>query len=419
LLEKPEIETVISAKDDTHLTWQKAGDEFVPNYVQRANRQYLTPVYRETGGFLITRASVIDEHNRIGKKVRLCLLSGGEDVDIDTYEDWQICEYYLRRKKILFVVTGNSEVGLGHVYNTLLLANDILRHQVEFLVDRDSRLACDKIAQKNYPVYMQEQPNMVDEILVRSPHVVINDRLDTVPDDIVPLKNAGIAVINFEDLGDGAKHADLVINAIYPEEEIQPRHYFGHRYFVLRDEFVYAEQPRLRERVANVLLTFGGVDPNNFTRKVLESIYGFCIESGIKITVVAGFGYRRFDTLEPFAGIDVVRNAQNICEYMAQADVIFTSAGRTTYEAASLGVPCIVLAQNARETTHFFASDEHGFENLGLGAAVPDGKILESFRHIVDSFHIRQHMSVLMKKADLKNGRARVNAMVNDVLEQI
>jgi spore coat polysaccharide biosynthesis predicted glycosyltransferase SpsG len=266
---------------------------------------------------------------------------------------------------------------------------------------------------------MQQRPRIIEDILARGPQIVVNDRLDTESADIEPLKDAGMLVINFEDLGSGAKHADLVVNAIYPEDEMLPKHYFGHRYFVLRDEFVYAAQPEVRENVGSILLTFGGVDPNNFTSKVLEAIHGFCGERGIKITVVAGFGYRRFDSLEPFAGINVVKNAQNICDYMTNADIIFTSAGRTTYEVASLGVPCIVLAQNERETTHFFASREYGFENLGLGTAVSGGRILENFRHIVDSFQTRQHMSGLMKKADLKKGRARVKALINDVLEQI
>ena len=35
------------------------------------------------------------ENNRIGENIELEILSGGEEIDIDTYEDWYICEYYL------------------------------------------------------------------------------------------------------------------------------------------------------------------------------------------------------------------------------------------------------------------------------------------------------------------------------------
>jgi hypothetical protein len=78
-----------------------------------------------------------------------------------------------------------------------------------------------------------------------------------------------------------------------------------------------------------------------------------------------------------------------------------------------------VLAQNKRETTHFFASKEYGFENMGLGAGLSGAEILGNFRHIAESPQTRRHMSELMKKADLKNGRKRVNALINDILEQL
>ncbi len=43
-----------------------------------------------------------------------------------------------------------------------------------------------------------------------------------------------------------------------------------------------------------------------------------------------------------------------IAKYMLNADIIFSSAGRTIYEIASISTPAIILAQNERELTHFF-----------------------------------------------------------------
>ena len=241
------IETIIAAKDDTHLSWRKESDKFLPNYEKRVNRQYLTPTFTETGGFFITRKDIITPTNRIGKNVELHILSNGEEIDIDTYEDWNLCEYHLRRNHILFVVVGNEVVGLGHVYNTLLLANDILNHKITFLVDKESQLAYEKIASKNYPVYIQENQNIIDDIKKLNPDIIINDRLDTDESYISKLKELKLKVINFEDLGDGAKKADLVINAIYPEKQVLKNHYFGHDYFILRDEFIYSKQKEINK----------------------------------------------------------------------------------------------------------------------------------------------------------------------------
>ena len=418
LVDDPALDTVIAARNDTHLTWGLRDGCYVPLYEARVNRQYLPPVFRETGGFLLSRRDSVSAAGRIGARVSLHLLSGGEEVDIDGADDWSLCEFHLRRRRILFVVTGNSVVGLGHVYNTLLIANDILNHEVEFLVDSDSRLAHDAIAARNYPVRMQSRADIADDVLAMGCDVVVNDRLDTDSVYVARLKSAGLAVVNIEDLGPGAAQADLVVNAIYPEKQATPKHHFGPAYFVLRDEFLMKAPAATHDRVERVLLTFGGVDPNNLTRKVLSAIHGFCLENGIAMTVVAGFGYQAYESLASFAGVDIVRNASNIADYMAEADLAFTSAGRTTYELASLGVPALVLAQNEREMTHFFASADNGFRHLGLGVEVPEEEILRHFVEIVLSPHTRRAMSRAMLGTDLRQGRRAVNQLINRLLDE-
>jgi len=412
------IQTVIAAKDDTHLSWRKENDKFLPNYKKRVNRQYLTPTFTETGGFFITRKETITPNNRIGKNVELQILSNGEEIDIDTYEDWNICEYHLRRKHIVFVVTGNSEVGLGHVYNTLLIANDILNHQITFLVDNDSQMAYDKIASNNYPVFMQKNDSIIDDIKNLNPDIVINDRLDTDEHYVKQLKVLNLKVINFEDLGNGAKEADLVINAIYPEKRVLENHYFGHNYFILRDEFINSKQKESVGKVKNILITFGGVDPNNYTRKVIESIYDYCNHNNINIIVIAGFGYKSYDSLSKFKNITIKRNVINISKYMYKADLIFTSAGRTTYEIASIGTPTIVMAQNERELTHFFASSEFGFLNLGLGYNISKEELFKEFLELINSEKNRKYMNEVMKKIDLKNGRKTVIKLIQNLIEE-
>jgi CMP-N-acetylneuraminic acid synthetase/spore coat polysaccharide biosynthesis predicted glycosyltransferase SpsG len=414
-----DIETIIAAKDDTHLSWRKEENNYLPNYKKRVNRQYLTPTFTETGAFFISKQDIISETNRIGKNVELYILNNGEEIDIDTYEDWNICEYHLKRKHILFVVTGNNEVGLGHVYNTLLVANDILNHRVTFLVDQDSKLAFEKISSQNYPVIKQKYLNIVDDIKALSPDIVINDRLDTTEEYMKSLNDLNIKTINFEDLGNGTKYADLVINAIYPEKEVLKNHYFGHKYFILRDEFIYSQAKTISKNVNNILISFGGVDPNNYTKKVIHSIYEYCKKKKIQINVVTGFGYNEFDSLNEYKYINIYKNVKNISKYMIEADLIFTSAGRTTYEIASIGTPAIVLAQNDRELTHFFASSEYGFLNLGLGINLSNDDILSNFKDLISSYENRKYMNELMQKNDLKLGRKKVNKIIKKLMEEI
>lgn len=417
ILRNSEIDTILSAIDDRHLCWTVKDGKYVPTYEARVNRQYLPENYRETGSFLITRSHIISENNRIGTNVKLQPLSSDEAIDIDTYQDWNLCEYLLRKKKILFVVTGYKEVGLGHVYRALILANEILDHEIEFLVDSKSELGMAKIAAKNYPVYIQEEENIIDDINKREADLIINDILDTTVSYVQTLKNLGYKLVNFEDLGGGAQYADLVINAMYPQPSEQKNaQYFGHHYFCIKPEFLFTPKKKLTEKVERILITFGGVDPNNYTLKVLKAVYPFCQEHKIAIDVIAGLGYKNEDTLVGFPDIQMHTDVKNMSDYMVEADIAFTSGGRTTYELASLGIPAIVLCQNERELTHFFASAENGFKNLGLGYEVDQTQLISTFETMVQNYKLRESAHDRMLKQDIESGKYRVINLIKAII---
>lgn len=415
-LEK-DLDTIISAIEDTHLTWKIENNQFIKNYKERLNRQYLPPIYKETGGFLITKRSQITKTNRIGNKIDLYLLPEEEAIDIDTYTDWSICEYYLKRKRILFVTRGNKEIGMGHVYNTLSIANELTEHEVTFLVDNNSELAYKKIQSLNYPVLMQKDSNIINEIKRIKPNIIINDILESEKEYMSQLKDLGVKIINFEDSSENSKYADLVINAIFSEKRIIPKHYYGHKYFILRDEF-YSKNITIstKQNVKNILITFGGTDPSNHTLKILSSIYNYCMDRNITINVIAGIGYENYDSLTKFKNIQVFRNISNISEYMRNADIIFSSSGRTTYEIASVCTPTIVLAQNDREAKHYFPHGENGFINLGVGSNVSEELILNTFSNLEKDYKLREQMSNLMNESDLKEGKRRVLNLIREVI---
>lgn len=417
MLADPSIDTTISVTDDTHLSWRREGDRFVPNYEARVNRQYLTPSYRETGGFLICRRSTLTPDSRIGAHVTLHELQMPESIDIDSHADWGICTHFLRRKRFLFVVTGHRKVGLGHVYNSLLIANDLAHHDVAFLVDSESQLAYDAIAARNYPVHMQTKPSLVDEIRALAPDVVVNDRLDTTVDYMTSLRSLGCRIINIEDLGPGARQADVVINALYPDSDLghDTRTYFGPQVATLRDEFLLTPAREPRASVERVLITFGGTDPGRFTFKVLEAIEGWCAERGIAIDIVTGLGFEESDALANRPHAVLHQDVKAISALMREADVAFTSAGRTLFELAALGTPSIVLAQNERELTHTFAAETNGFLNLGLGKDVSQEQALTTFQRLVEDRELRLELRRRMLSVDLKQGRKNVARIVEEI----
>jgi len=151
--ENSNIDSVLSVVDDRHLSWSydEINKSYVPNYVERKNRQYLPKNFRETGAILATRRNFVLKDSRLGTNLDLIEVSRDESVDIDNYEDWWIAENYLQKKKIAIVVNAYDEIGTGHVYRCLSIASKLIFHEVLFLLAKEHQLGINIINNYNYP----------------------------------------------------------------------------------------------------------------------------------------------------------------------------------------------------------------------------------------------------------------------------
>ena len=423
--ENSNIDSVLSVVDDRHLSWSydEINKSYLPNYVERKNRQYLPKNFRETGAILATRRNFVLKDSRLGTNLDLIEVSRDESVDIDNYEDWWIAENYLQKKKIAIVVNAYDEIGTGHVYRCLSIASKLIFHEVLFLLAKEHQLGINIINNYNYPFKLY---NGKDELLKLiddyHPQIVINDFLDTNEKYMTTLKNNEYFVVNFEDIGPGSKKADLVFNALYEGADLNNNNsYYGYKYYILKDEFYFQPKKIITKNVDNILITFGGTDPNNFTEKVIDSILSTNYKGNIN--VILGLGYKNFEKIiskyESNPIVQIYRNVSNISEFMFKADIIFTSAGRTMYEICSIGVPTICLCQNERELTHVFANENNGFINMGLGINVTKQDIMDNFINLVNNDKLRIEMNQKMLSKNLKNGFNNIWTIISNRYDEI
>ena len=413
------VDSVLSVVDDRHLSWgyDEANERYFPNYIERKNRQYLPKEFRETGAILATRRQFVHEDSRLGTNLQLIEVSREESVDIDNYEDWWVAENYLQKKRVAIIVNAYDEIGTGHVHRCLSIASKLVFHEVLFLLDEQYQLGIDIVDSYNYPYKIYDGDDELLNILRQySPQVVINDILNTTREYVTSLKDEGYFVVNFQDLGTGTEVADVVFDALY-EHEIGGNNVFtGHKYYILKDEFYFQPQKVITAEVNNILITFGGTDLNNFTEKVIDSILSTSYQG--RINVILGLGYdgieRLIEKYEPNPSIQIYQNVSDISEFMFQADIIFTSAGRTMYEVCSLGVPTICLCQNERQMKHVFANSSNGFINMGLGVDVERQTIIDEFINLVNNFDLRVEMNQKMLNVDLKDGFENIWSIIRE-----
>lgn len=415
-----DMDTYISAVNHAHLSWRKDGQQFAPNYEERLNRQQLPAHYMETGAFLITRREFVTAGSRLGKKISIYEIPEGESVDIDTADDWIICEHALRRKRVVFRADGYKERGMGHIYHCLTLALRMVGQEIVFVTDKNHKEGYGKLKESHFPVYGIEREEDFYRFLEKNPaDVVVNDCLSTTKEHILRLKQLAGRVVTIEDLGEGAIYADAVINALYDTETPNPNQYVGADYACIRDEFLIRRPKEFSRQVRNVLVLFGGTDPSNLTKKIY-SIAGELHreEPAVEFHFILGCGYPASENgicTKPDQNIFVHTDVRNVSDYMQQADLAFTSQGRTVFELAVMGVPAVVMAQNEREQLHTFAQMGNGFLNLGLGADVSGCTLLSTFCWLARTPQIRREMRDLMLKNRLDKSTDRVlDVILND-----
>jgi len=377
---------------------------------------------RDLGALAMSKRRAISPQGFLGRRIKYTHIPAHRAFEVHSPQDWWVCEKLLAQKRIVFVVAGYNAIGMGHVYRGLLLAHELMDHEIIFVCTRESELAARQLAANKYSTHVQTTADLAAEVLALKPDLVINDFLDTDGEYVRRLKESAVRVVNIEDMGSGAAEADMVINALYEQEVSLPNHRTGPEYFCLRDEFLQAAPSAFHPEARQVLITFGGTDAPDLTGRIFELIYPLARQRGLRLSIVTGPGYLHIQRLQQrvaavMAGlVEIANGTKRMSEYMAKADLAFSSAGRTVFELVSMRVPAIILAANRREETHTFASAQNGLTYLGRHDAVRDSTILKTLQTLLDEPEQRRTLYERMCRHDFRSGKKRVIDEIQSLL---
>ncbi|MEG2347700.1 MAG: hypothetical protein RSA05_06470 [Cetobacterium sp.] len=411
------LETVFSVINKPHLAWKEdeKGNKY-PDYKERLNRQYLPNYYLETGAFVISKYEIVTEKSRIGKKVDVFEISENEAIDIDTFADLKYCEEMMKNSSVAFYVNGNTKRGMGHIYRCLELADEFgVKPDIYFDLNQTKK---ELFGITTHNLIGVNGLNELFKILEKKKYeFFVNDILNTTLDYMIALKNCNPAkkIINFEDDGEGIYLADLTINALYQDPLLKTMK-AGKDFYICSKTFMFYEPIKIKEKVENIFISFGGADPQNYTDRLLEIIKKDKYRKYI-FKVVIGRAKENIPKLLEYNkhnNIEVLYDIKNMPEIMSNCDIGITSRGRTGYELAILGIPTIAMAQNKREEKHGFVSHENGFNYLGLN---PSDIVIESnldlFIKLTEEEREKNQKQLLSH--DLKNGRKKVMNLINNL----
>jgi UDP-2,4-diacetamido-2,4,6-trideoxy-beta-L-altropyranose hydrolase len=190
---------------------------------------------------------------------------------------------------------------------------------------------------------------------------------------------SGIRVAVIDDLAERERQCELLLDVSCDAQKasrydsLVPRTcevFYGPRHALLRREFT-AEPPRIREAVAEILITFGGADPGFQTLAACEAIEQLACGTGWHASALfsgndsrARFLSARFAASER---VHIEGFSADVAEKMRRADVGLGAGGTSTWERCRTGLPSllVVAAPNQRDTVRLA-------EEAGIALAVAE-----------------------------------------------
>lgn len=335
----------------------------------------------------------------------------------------------MNKIQLLFHVAGSRALGLGHIYRSLTIADlyPLFKEQIKFCCREEDYGYCEKIIGDSYKIDTYKDEGFFEYIAENTPYCIVNDILETSESFMQNLKSLEIKIINFEDIGLGSQYADLVINELFDEPLNQfSNTVWGHKYYLLRQEFFNAKKHIFSDKVESILITFGGTDQNNLTARVLDDIWKICLAHQIEINIVTGGGYLYKDDLEDKISflksqklkITFEHHSGLISSIMEKCQLAITSNGRTIYELAHLKIPSIVFSHHEREITHLFAQQNNGFFPLGLYDKNSSKNLTNLTSKLIRDRTFRSEAFNKIEKNLFSGNKIRVKNLLNSVLKR-
>ncbi len=410
-LVEEDLDSVISLREERVLTWRVVDGKLTHLFEGEERREDMEPLYQEDGAIRAMRRSVLDSPERLGRRVGYILMDKGSSITVHDIYDFWLAEKLIRLPRILFRADGGSRIGMGHVYRSLAIADEIRTvspsADIQFLMRAVHAEGVQRVSNSGYPVRVLSDDavgSVMKEIHDYSPNVIVNDfpapmRIEY----LEALAKLGASTINLvdslEDIEKPAEMASVIIATMHNDQVELEDFYGGPQFAILRESFS-GREITVRERASQVVVSFGGSDPQGLTLKVLQALDGQIDEAaGLTVKAILGpaFSYRKELeelltklTLKPA----VLENVENMAETLTDADLVFCSGGMTVFEIAALGTPGVVLCQNTRELRRMEAFARKGsILHLGLGTETGEALIREAARDLLESAERRRSMS--------------------------
>ncbi len=323
---------------------------------------------------------------------------------------------------------GNKTIGMGHLFREIDIAKELQKQEYEILfITRDYPEAIDLLLDHNCDIIRLDGENVHIGKAISELEIVLNKckrKIDLFILDILEefynqeminkVKNYCDKIIVISDETERLDiEADIVfaLSINQKQSNYKNRHtlfYTGLKYLPLNEKYQNVKRKIIRPTVKNILLTFGGSDPQNFSTRLIKIMNKQKFD--VELTLIIGPGFSKRKELKKFSKestIEIKENVKDIEKYFIKADMCICSAGNTLFELLTCGVPCIVLPQTKRENEHAEGIARlNMIKNLGLNFT--DDQLISEINNMMFDHSTRKYFSNQAQKYLDGNGLRRI-----------
>ncbi len=317
-------------------------------------------------------------------------------------------------ESILIRADGSNKIGLGHLTRQIDIANELkkINYNVLFL-SKDYPEGINLLKENDFKLLklrgleqdLKDSNSEIEKVLN-----AYNKKFKAILVDIYKDFDNQVYINNLKKyckvlfvLSDDPNPFKIEADGVFAISENQDsvdyknsktEYYTGLKYFPLHNKFQNVPKKKIKEKVVNILLTFGGADPKNYSTKLLKILRSIDLNLEITLIIGAGFSKEHYNDVikEEAENISIKININNMNEQFRKADLCICSAGNTLIEALTCGVPCIVLPQTKLENARAMALAKKE-RMINMGQSISDKNLVKEIKNLMNDYSKRKKLS--------------------------
>jgi len=221
-----------------------------------------------------------------------------------------------------------------------------------------------------------------------------------------------ITTILIDDAWCKSVYSDIIINVTmikkYHQYKIKNKNakiFTGSKYCPIQSEF-RKHRKKLSEihekPIYDIVISMGGSDPHNVSKKVLSAIYKI---PNIRICLILGSFYNisNLDFFKNSSSIKIINNSKSIWKNFQNSDLVISSGGTSLFELSVIRTPTIVITSSHHQIPYAKTFSSKGaVVYLGFWSQIKQSQIKENVQNILKNTKLRKQMYTKSKILDGK-----------------